>query len=191
MGILSGILVAGLVALACCVVSVDAAGDYSLTPKFVDLPQTTMAGVATVTSLASAPSDCPALWQKFGDSFALDASGLDTARYAYGVELYPKSFSQSHQFTYLCAYAVPAGAEPPIALVARTLPASRCAVFDVPGGVKGLGRAFEYIYSVWLPASAYQAAFPFDLERYPSGSFNADALPVEILIPIKAKQTAR
>lgn len=60
----------------------------------------------------------------------------------------------------------------------RQLPASTYLVFTHAGGVSGLAQSYERIYGEGLAAVEHKAAFPWELQRYPSSS------EIEILIPV-------
>jgi predicted transcriptional regulator YdeE len=119
--------------------------------------------------------------------------GLDTGKYAYGLELYPDTFDQKRRFTYMACYPVSDSTKVPIYLLQRIVPAAKFAVFKVPGGLAGLGAAFTYIYTRWLPNSGYEHALHMDMERYDLTADRkaAEAPPVEILIPIGPRLVGR
>lgn len=155
-------------------------------PRFIDLPEMTVAGVAIYTTAEAGKFG--ELWDKFHPVAAASA-GLERGTYAYGVELYPPSFKEQREFTYMATYQVADSRQVGLHLVTRTLPASKYAVFTVLGGPKSLKAAFKAIYSEWLPKSNYETAHAFDLERYdvrPQAA-TAGVMPVEILLPVKAK----
>lgn len=116
--------------------------------------------------------------------------GLETSKYAYGLELFPPSFEQKRNFTYMACFSVTDARKVPLHLLQRTLPAAKYAVFKVPNGLAGLGAAFSHIYTRWLPQSGYDRPFPFDMERY-DVSVGADEganMSVEIMVPVVARK---
>jgi AraC family transcriptional regulator len=71
---------------------------------------------------------------------------------------------------------------------AKTLPASKYAVFTAKEGLTKLHDTFQYAYNTWLPASEYEVAYPFDFEYY-GERYQGDTpeSEVDIYIPIKPK----
>ena len=169
--------------------------EIKIIPTFEDLKETTFAGIAAFAGPGS--PRFPELWQgPFQDvTKGLDGKpplnlGLDYSRYAYGLELYPPTFDEKRQYTYLACLAVSDSRKVPLHLLQRTVPAARYAVFKVPGGLKGLGDTFQFIYGKWLPTSGYDTAASFDMERYdvgPGGQKDGD-LSIEVLLPVVAKK---
>ena len=108
------------------------------------------------------------------------------------MELFPPTFHEKLQFTYMACFAVSDSRKVPLHLLQRTVPAAHFAVFKVPNGLDGLPETFPFIYEKWLPTSGYQLAYPFDMERYdvgPGGNKNG-VLSIEILVPV-VKTTAK
>ncbi len=156
-------------------------------PHFIDLKETTLAGIATFAGPQS--GRFPELWKGFPQKIG-EETGLETNTYSYGLELYPPNFDKGHEFTYMACMAVSDIRLVQLHLVMRTLPAARYAVFPVPGSLAGLAAAFHYIYGEWLPNSRYQRAYPFDMERYDVSpeAVKARDMPIEILVPVVDKK---
>lgn len=153
-------------------------------PSFIDLKEMTLAGIAVFDTPMS--GQFPELWRSFPGAVD-DSPGLEFGKYAYGLELFPPSFKDNRKFTYMACCAVSDSRKVPLHLVMRTVPAAKYAAFAVPGGLKGLGDTFGYIYDKWLPASKYERAFPFDMERYDVSKEMAE-MSIEILVPVKEKE---
>lgn len=169
--------------------------ELKIEPTFVDLSEMSFAGIAAYAGPAS--PRFPELWNDgfhdvMGDTDGGKGAeiGLETEKYAYGLELFPPSFEQKRKFTYLACFSVTDSRKVPLHLVRHTLPSAKYAVFKVPGGIGGLGEAFQFIYNRWLPQSGYDRAFPFDMERYdlPAGALNEGKPVVEILVPVVARK---
>ena len=169
--------------------------DFKIEPSFVDLLEMTLAGVAVYAGPGS--PRIPELWNgpfqdatREGKGQTAADLGLDKSKYAYGLELYPSTFMEKHQFTYLAGFAVSDARKVPLHLLQRTIPAAHYAVFRVPGGLKGLRATFEFIYQKYFAASPYAIAFPFDMERYhvgPGGNKDGE-LSIEVLVPVVLKK---
>jgi predicted transcriptional regulator YdeE len=182
----------GLIAtLACAAHAADSAPPaekpkMKIEPTFIELKEFTVAGIAVFDTPLS--GQFPKLWGSF-PATVNDAPGLEMGHYAYGVELFPPNFERDKKFTYIASCAVSDSRKVPLHLVTRTLPASQYAAFAVPGGLKGLGDTFGYIYREWLPASNYEVAFPFDMERYDVSKVeHGGEMTIEILVPVKEKK---
>jgi AraC family transcriptional regulator len=107
----------------------------------------------------------------------------------YGVELYGSEFHQEHQWMYFPSVEVQDLQDTPGILFAKTLPASRYAVFHVTGGLSKISEIFRFAYDQWIPASDYEVAYPYDFEYY-GEDFKGD-MPeseMDLYIPIKPKQ---
>ena len=161
-------------------------GDYTLTPKFVEKPSFLLAGLRKHTSEG---------WQVIGESWlALKANWdkLDRVNsFMYGFEDYSEVFiPEPMQFYYMAAAEVCDVNNIPDGFSARQIPASTYAVFTVNGNNSNneIGRAFRYIYDVWLPNSEYcindeiTADFEFYDERWDCMDGNSQ---VDLYIPIK------
>ena len=169
---------------------------FKIEPTFTDLKPMTFAGIATYTGIDS--SRITELWNKRFSDVMTDAGGrgntnlgLDKSRYAYGLELFPPSFKFKHEFTYMACFAVSDASRVPLHLVQSSVPAATYAVFKVPGGLKGMGETYQFIYQRWLPTSGYDIAFPFDIERYDTAAEHGGTLSVEILLPVTPHHTRR
>jgi AraC family transcriptional regulator len=56
--------------------------------------------------------------------------------------------------------------DPDAGIIAKVIPAGRCAVLRYIGGYAGLGSAAKYLYSQWLPQSGQEVRdFPFFMQR--------------------------
>ena len=161
-------------------------GDYTLIPRFVERSAFVLAGLRKHTSEG---------WQVIGESWsALKANWdkLDRVNsFMYGLEDYSEDFiSEPMQFYYMAAAEVRDVNSLPDGFSARQIPASTYAVFTVNGNNSNneIGRAFRYIYDVWLPNSEYcindeiTADFEFYDERWDCKDGNSQ---VDLYIPIK------
>lgn len=169
--------------------------EFKIEPTFENLNEMTFAGIAAYAGPGS--PRFPELWTDgfqdvLGDTRNGEGAqlGLETEKYAYGLELFPPAFDQKHKFTYLACFSVIDSRKVPLHLLQRTIPAAKYAVFKVPGGLTGLGKTFQYIYSRWLPASGFDRPFNFDMERYDisPGAEKDGQLSIEVLVPITSKK---
>lgn len=84
----------------------------------------------------------------------------------------------------LCA-ATDAAVEPnEYGIVAKVIPAGRCAVLRHEGGDDGLGTALSYLHRDWLPGSGEELrGFPAVVQRYPERP--EDNAVLDIFLPLK------
>jgi len=108
---------------------------------------------------------------------------------AYGVEMYGKEFETEMRWTYLAGKAVSDLNSLPPGAVGVVLPPATYAVFTSKGGLEMIPKTFQQAYHEWLPASAYEMAYPFDFELYDQRFHHDDpsTSEVDIYIPIKPK----
>src|SRR5512142_318015 len=85
---------------------------------------------------------------------------------AFGVEIYPKEFETEKRWIYLAGKEVSDLNNLPLGAVGVALPAATYAVFTSKGGLENIPKTFQHAYMEWLPASAYEIAYPFDFELY-------------------------
>lgn len=173
------------------------APEIKIEPTFFDAPEMTFAGAAVYSNGAS--GRIPELWNvgfhpvmKGVEEDGGASTGLEAQKYCYGLELFPPDIEKDpkRNFTYMACYSVTDARKVPLHMLTRTLPAARMAVFKVPDGLRGLGATFGFIYGKWLPASGFDRAYPFDMERYDMNAarkMNGN-LEIEILVPIVARK---
>ena len=109
----------------------------------------------------------------------------------YGFEDYMEEFSSDPlQFYYMAAVEAEPNAEISEGMIAKRIPKALYAVFTVNGnnGNGEIGKAFQYIYQVWLPQSDYclderlLADFEYYDERWDCQS---GAAQMELYIPVR------
>ncbi len=128
-------------------------------------------------------------WERFMQSQP-EVTARVNPTVAYGVEVYGPEFMQEHKWTYFPSVEVSSLADLPVpsGLFAKTLPAAKYAVFHVKGGLAKIGEVFRYAYDEWLPASQYEAAYPYDFESYGEDfKGDVDESEMDVYIPVKPK----
>ena len=161
-------------------------GDYTLTPRFVERSALVLAGLRKHTSEG---------WQVIGESWSELKANWDKLdrvdSFMYGLEDYSEDcIPDPMQFYYMAAAEVRNVNNLPNGFSVKKIPASTYAVFTVNGNNSNneIGRAFRYIYDVWLPNSEYcingesTADFEFYDERWDCMDGNSQ---VDLYIPIK------
>lgn len=102
-------------------------------------------------------------WQVFSEAWSELKANLDKIKILhpnimYGFEDYSEDFcSDPLQFYYMAAVEVKSEADIPNMFYVKKVPESLYAVFTVDGNNSNgeIGKAFRYIYDVWLPNSEY------------------------------------
>ena len=118
---------------------------------------------------------------------ALKTPNRINRKYSYGIESFTKEFDEDKKWFYLAGVQVKDLSKVPVQMCAKVIPKNKYAVFIHKGPVKGFGKLYEKIYTEWLPESGYQAAGPYDFERYDKRFISPqhDDSITEIFIPIK------
>ena len=104
-----------------------------------------LAGMRIATTMASAFTDCPALWERFMPRLPeLCAGGGPGVTYglSYMTDL------DSGAFDYVAAALLPEDAPLPEGMESLTLPGGFYAQVEVTG-LEKLGEAYTYVYSTW------------------------------------------
>jgi AraC family transcriptional regulator len=154
-------------------------------PRIVELGALTLVGLP----FYGEPSDGQfgKTWERFVEVEQHATRRVNDHVY-YGVEFYGPEVSLTRQWMYFAAIQVSDLAETPDILFGKILPAAKYAVFTVKGGLDGINDMFAHAYRVWLPASAYEVAYPFDFELYDRRYHgNVPESEIDLYIPIKPK----
>ena len=157
--------------------------------RIAQLPQKTLIGKSLRMSLAS--NKTHQLWR----SFMLDRALIENAVGAdlYSVQVYDEllyftNFSPHTEFTKWAAVEVENHNNIPNGFSALTIEAGLYAVFIHKGTVKEFPKTFQYIFTEWLPGSAYELDnrphFELLGEAYKNNDPNSEE---EVWIPIKKK----
>ncbi len=154
-------------------------------PRIVDLDALTLIGLPFYGD--SSDGKFGQTWERFVESEPLVTKRLNDKIY-FGVEFFGPEVSRTNQWMYFAAIAVSDLEEIPDILFGKMLPAAKYAVFTVKGGVAKINEVFQYAYKEWLPASGYEAAYPFDFERYDERyKGSVPDSEIDLYIPIKPK----
>ena len=135
-------------------------------------------------------------WQVIGEAWCELKSQMDRlprvdANVMYGFEDYSEEYqSDPLQYYYMAAVEVEENGNIPEGMYIKRVPKSSYAVFTVNGNNANgeIGKAFRYIYDVWLPNSEYClpeelcADFEYYDERW---NCQNKAAQMDIYIPIK------
>lgn len=166
--------------------SIKIDGDYTLTPRMIERDAFLLAGSRKHTRdgghvIGETWANLKANWDK-----------LDRANsYMYGFEDYSEDFIyEPVQHYYMAAAEVKSPDSIPKGFSVKEIPKSLYAVFTVKGNNANgeIGRAFRYIYDIWLPNSEYcisnvlTADFEFYDERWDCQSPDSQ---VDLYIPIQ------
>ncbi len=162
-------------------------GRFSITPCFVEREEFTIAGYQKHTRDG---------YQVIGEVWHELKSNLNSfeginKHIMYGFEDYSEEFSpEPLSFYYMAGVEVDKAAQLPEGIARRVVPKAKYAVFTVNGNNTDgeIGKAYRYIYFVWLPNSEYcideKALFDFEYydERW---DCQLGAAQMDIYIPIK------
>ena len=162
-------------------------GDFSLTPRFEERDAFLLVGYRGHTR--DGYGVIGDAWYNLKNSMArIQRKNPNTM---YGFEDYMEEFSQDPlQFYYMAAVETEPDSEVPEGMVAKKIPKALYAVFTVNGnnGNGEIGKAFQYIYQVWLPQSEYclDENFLADFEYYDERwDCQSGAAQMELYIPVR------
>ncbi|WP_299454747.1 GyrI-like domain-containing protein [uncultured Microscilla sp.] len=158
-----------------------------MSPEIIEIPERTLVGIHTEMSLTD--NKTRLLWQQFmprrheiqhrvGQSF-------------YSMQVYAPGFSMQNftphtVFTKWAAIEVSNFENIPKGMHAFTLPEGKYAVFIHKGPASAFKPTFDYIFSEWLPKSAYMLDQRPHFELLPEGYIPTDPnAEEEVWIPIK------
>ena len=159
-------------------------GGITMKPRFVDLQAFHVVGMCGWFSKESL-ADIPRLWQLFIPRKSAIASrhGAET----YGVCFCADPDQPDAGFFYLAAVPTEPGAEPPVDMVSKVVPAARYAVFTHKGKLDGLQETLRYIWGEWLPRSEYDPAGTPDFELYDERfELDSEESALDLYIPVVA-----
>lgn len=162
-------------------------GEYIMEPKFVEKDAFILAGVRKHTGNG---------WQVIGEAWEelkrnMDKISRVNPHVMYGFEDYSEDFNADPlAFYYMAAVEISEGADIPEGMTIKKIPKSLYAVFTVNGNNANgeIGKAFRYIYDIWLPNSQYClsdtlcADFEYYDERWDCRSASAQ---LDLYIPVK------
>ncbi len=158
-----------------------------MTPEILKSAGITLIGMHLQSSLLN--NRIGELWQNFGPMIKAIVNRLSVDRYS--VAIYPanyfQNFNPANTFERWAAVEVGVGTSEIPGLEKLVIPAGLYAVFHYKGSSDD-SSIFQYIYSDWLPKSAYQLDLRphFEVlgEKYRNNDPNSEEA---IWIPIKAK----
>lgn len=151
-----------------------------MNPRFVDRPEMIIVGIVGCSSDVS-EMDIYGLWQRFEKNSRYIKHQI--AGKGYEVHIQEDTAPVMHFC--LAGVEVQKIEDLPLEFFAKTIPASRYAVFTHYLKDGGFGEAFKAVYD-WLKESEYAAAYPFDIQCYDE-RFKGQSDPesvIEIYIPI-------
>lgn len=161
-------------------------GDYIMEPKFITRDEFTLVGYRKHTKNG---------WQVIGEVWGDLKTNMDKVSHVpnvmYGFEDYSEDFcSDPLSFYYMAAVELQDEKKIPHDMFIKKIPKSNYAVFTVNGNNSNgeIGKAFRYIYDVWLPSSEYCisdelcADFEYYDERWDCQSSSAQ---IDLYIPVK------
>lgn len=130
--------------------------------KLVDQPAFTVVGV--LYQGKNQNHEINRLWDVFNRRAREIQDTLDGP--AYGLCRIPAGLPEG-EFEYVAGFPVSSTAHVPAGMVARSLPAMKCARFEHRGLLTSLGDTYNHIYQVALPQAGLQPLEPgLDFESY-------------------------
>ena len=159
-------------------------GEYLIEPRFVEKDAFVLVGVQRYTGdgfqvIGEAWQELKANWHKIKRK---------NPHTMYGFEDYSRDFYKEQlQFYYMAAVESESDADIPDGMCIKQIPKAEYAVFTVNGNGE-IGKAFRYIYDVWLPSSEYYfsdelyADFEYYDERWDCQSSSAQ---MDLYIPVR------
>lgn len=162
-------------------------GEYIMEPRFAEKNEFILVGSRKYTG--NGFQVIGEAWQELKTNW--DKIKRKEPNIMYGFEDYSEDFSKEPlQFYYMAAVEVESDIDIPDGMHIKKIPKSYYAIFTVNGNnVNGeIGKAFRYIYDVWLPSSEYClsnelcADFEYYDERWDCQSSSAQ---MDLYIPVK------
>ena len=161
------------------------ANNISRSPEIQMLEETRVAGLRGMTSLSD--NRLPGLWEQFLRSYPdfYRSTGV-----GYGIcETQQTTYEKDGDvaFSVMVGSPVKEGVNIPPALVRKTLPAGRYAVFTHHGTFANLFKTYQYIFGTWLPTAKEELDDREDFEVYERDvkAFDDPDNEVKIFIPVK------
>jgi AraC family transcriptional regulator len=129
-----------------------------------------------------------AMWDLFGPLMDR-VPNRSPRRLVLGLEFYPEDILTRGQWFYMPCVQVNDLSNIPTAMAGKTIPEHEYAVFNLKGGLRGLGELFQFAYHEWLPASDYTPADRFDFEFYDERFQGGDnpATVMDVCIPVRKR----
>ncbi|RWY53690.1 GyrI-like domain-containing protein [Mucilaginibacter gilvus] len=160
-------------------------------PRFEILPEKTFVGKRL--NMSYADNKTGELWRRFMPRRREIANAIGTE--LYSIELYPEqfftSFNPAAQFEKWAAVEVSSLENTPAGMETLLSPQGLYAVFVHYGPASTGPVTYGYIFTDWLPSSAYvvdqRLHFAIMGEKYKSESADSEE---EIWIPVRSKQSA-
>ena len=165
-------------------------GEYIMEPNFIEKDAFLLVGVRKHTR--NGVQVIGEAWDELKAN--VDKINRVNPNVMYGFEDYSEDFSSEPlQFYYMAAVEAPDDTNVPAGMSVKKVPKSLYAVFTVNGNNANgeIGKAFRYIYDVWLPNSEYClsdelcADFEYYDERW---NCQSSASQLDIYIPVKKLQ---
>lgn len=162
-------------------------GDFSMEPRFVTKDSFVIAGYRGHTK--NGFKVIGESWWQMKNSW--DKIERRNCNVMYGFEDYSEDFtSEPLAFYYMAAIEVDANTELLEGMYKKIIPKAYYAVFTVNGNNANgeIGRAFRYIYNVWLPNSEYciDEKLLLDFEYYDERwDCQTDTAQMDIYIPVR------
>ncbi len=127
--------------------------------------------------------EIPALWPRFVARLGEIGQAAEPG-VTWGWMRVPPDDAQA--LLYLAAAQVSAGADVPEGMTGIEVPAAEVAVFEFP--FTEIGKAYEFAFRTWLPASGLEQADGPLLERY-GADFEPDdsSSPMQLHIPVRPR----
>ncbi|MFG6378637.1 MAG: AraC family transcriptional regulator [Lachnospiraceae bacterium] len=161
-------------------------GEYIMEPRFVEKDEFVLVGSRKYTGngfqvIGEAWEELKSNWHK------IKRTNPNTM---YGFEDYSEDFQKEPlQFYYMAAVEAESNTDIPDGMCMKRIPKAYYAVFTVNGNNANgeIGKAFRYIYDVWLPSSEYYlshevcADFEYYDERWDCQSSSAQ---MDLYIPV-------
>ncbi|HOT76529.1 MAG TPA: AraC family transcriptional regulator [Candidatus Wallbacteria bacterium] len=163
-------------------------GVKAMEPKIVVKKEFKVVGMRGQTCLKN--NVIPKMWENFFPRMGeiINRINKDTA---YGIcecsDIGETQFNDETLFNELVCVEVDRFDAIPKAMVCKTIPEQKYAVFTHRGPLYNLRQTYDYIYKTWIPTSGYQMAFKDDFELY-DGRFKGIDDPgseFDIYVPIK------
>jgi predicted transcriptional regulator YdeE len=149
-------------------------------PKIISREAFSVMGV--VGHFGNAAENFGPLWEEEYMSFHEQIEPLSAGGGHYGVYL---GADHTQPIDYMAGMAVKGAAGAPKGVEVREVPAALYAVFEC--SFQAIGPTYGYIWSEWLPSSAYeQDTSRLGFDYYPPGTTSGDS-SIEIWFPVKRK----
>ena len=127
----------------------------------------------------------PVIWDVFINQLSTIPNAVSPET-LYGMEAFPP-MKEEHgfQWSYTACVEVESLDAVPVTFVAKSLPASRYAVFEHHGPIDRISQTFDRIYGEGLKDAGLERAHPFDFELYgPRFKGMAEDSLAEIWVPV-------